>query len=85
VSGLLPVEYGYTPHGLLSHIRHGGRAWRLEYDTSGRLETVRDTLARLTRFGYDGADRVTSMTVARAARGWRRPSDHVPVTVTLEA
>jgi exodeoxyribonuclease-3 len=31
------------------------------------------------------ADRVTGMTVARAARGWTRPSDHVPVTVTLEA
>jgi exodeoxyribonuclease-3 len=30
------------------------------------------------------ADRVTGMTVARAARGWSRPSDHVPVTVTLE-
>ncbi len=30
------------------------------------------------------ADRVTSMTVARAARGWTRPSDHVPVTVTVE-
>lgn len=31
------------------------------------------------------ADRVSGMTVARAARGWTRPSDHVPVTVTLEA
>lgn len=30
------------------------------------------------------ADRVTDMTVARAARGWARPSDHVPVTVTVE-
>jgi exodeoxyribonuclease-3 len=30
------------------------------------------------------ADRVTGMTVTRAARGWTRPSDHVPVTVTVE-
>jgi exodeoxyribonuclease-3 len=30
------------------------------------------------------ADRVSSMTVARAARGWTRPSDHVPVTATIE-
>ncbi len=30
------------------------------------------------------AHRVTSMTVARAARSWTRPSDHVPVTVTVE-
>lgn len=30
------------------------------------------------------ADRVTGMTVARGARGWPRPSDHVPVTVTAE-
>ena len=30
------------------------------------------------------ADRVSSMTVARGARGWTRPSDHVPVTATIE-
>ena len=30
------------------------------------------------------ADRITGMTVARAARGWTRPSDHVPVTATVE-
>jgi exodeoxyribonuclease-3 len=29
-------------------------------------------------------DRVSSMSVARAARGWTKPSDHVPVTVRLE-
>jgi exodeoxyribonuclease-3 len=29
-------------------------------------------------------DRVSSMTVTRAARGWTQPSDHVPVTVKLE-
>jgi exodeoxyribonuclease-3 len=30
------------------------------------------------------ADRVSGMSVARAARGWARPSDHVPVTATIE-
>lgn len=30
------------------------------------------------------AARATGMTVARSARGWVRPSDHVPVTVALE-
>ncbi len=30
------------------------------------------------------ADRVKSMTVSRAARGWPRPSDFVPVTATIE-
>jgi exodeoxyribonuclease-3 len=29
-------------------------------------------------------DRVSSIAVAREARGWDRPSDHVPVTATLE-
>ncbi len=30
------------------------------------------------------ADRVSTMTVLRQARAWSRPSDHVPVTATLE-
>ena len=30
------------------------------------------------------ADRVSAITVAREARGWARPSDHVPVTAVLE-
>jgi exodeoxyribonuclease-3 len=30
------------------------------------------------------ADRVTAVHVAKDSRGWRRPSDHVPVTATLE-
>jgi exodeoxyribonuclease-3 len=29
-------------------------------------------------------DRVTDFSISRAARGWERPSDHVPVTATLE-
>ena len=29
-------------------------------------------------------DRVADFQIARAARGWERPSDHVPVTVVLE-
>ena len=29
-------------------------------------------------------DRVSAMTVAKGARAWRRPSDHVPVMATLE-
>jgi exodeoxyribonuclease-3 len=30
------------------------------------------------------ADRVTDLRVSRHLRGWSRPSDHVPVTATLE-
>ena len=30
------------------------------------------------------ADRVSAMTIAKAARGWTKPSDHVPVTATFE-
>jgi exodeoxyribonuclease-3 len=29
-------------------------------------------------------DRLSAITVAREARGWARPSDHVPVTATLD-
>lgn len=29
-------------------------------------------------------DRLVSMHIARGARGWERPSDHVPVTATIE-
>jgi exodeoxyribonuclease-3 len=30
-------------------------------------------------------DRVSALRVAKEARGWERPSDHVPVTATFEA
>ena len=30
------------------------------------------------------ADRVAAIKVTKEARGWARPSDHVPVTATLE-
>ena len=30
------------------------------------------------------ADRVSTMAIAKQARGWSQPSDHVPVTATLE-
>ena len=30
------------------------------------------------------ADRMSGITVAKEARGWARPSDHVPVTATIE-
>jgi exodeoxyribonuclease III len=30
------------------------------------------------------ADRVAKIAVSRDSRGWERPSDHVPVTATLE-
>jgi exodeoxyribonuclease-3 len=30
-------------------------------------------------------DRLVAIKIAKEARGWQRPSDHVPVTVTLEA
>jgi len=30
------------------------------------------------------ADRVCGLAVAKQARGWTRPSDHVPVTTTIE-
>ena len=31
------------------------------------------------------ADRVSALKIRREARGWERPSDHVPVTATMEA
>jgi exodeoxyribonuclease III len=30
------------------------------------------------------ADRMTGVSVMKQARGWMRPSDHVPVTATLD-
>ena len=29
-------------------------------------------------------DRVSGLEIAKHARGWERPSDHVPVTATVE-
>ena len=29
-------------------------------------------------------DRVSRIDIAKAARGWERPSDHVPVTAAIE-
>jgi exodeoxyribonuclease-3 len=31
------------------------------------------------------ADRLSGISVAKESRGWKRPSDHVPVTATIEA
>jgi exodeoxyribonuclease III len=31
------------------------------------------------------ADRISDMSVLKRLRGWMRPSDHVPVTLTIEA
>jgi exodeoxyribonuclease-3 len=31
------------------------------------------------------ADRVSSIRISKEARGWAQPSDHVPVTATIEA
>jgi exodeoxyribonuclease-3 len=30
------------------------------------------------------ADRVSGMNITKQARGWTRPSDHVPVTAVIE-
>jgi exodeoxyribonuclease-3 len=48
--------------------------------------TVGDRGRRLDHIWISRAlrDRVSDFGIARDARGWHRPSDHVPVTVTLE-
>jgi RHS repeat-associated protein len=60
VKGLDDVEYAYDSHGHLIYTRQGKRGWSQFYDGSGRLSSIRDTLGRVTSFGYDAADRVTS-------------------------
>jgi YD repeat-containing protein len=60
VGTLLPVHLVYDSRGKLSELTQGDRGWRYGYDDLGRLQVVRDTLQRMTRFTYDGADRVAS-------------------------
>ena len=56
---------------------------------AGRVEMMRnhqDPSGELDSAAFEGTD-ITftdSLDVLREARGWERPSDHAPVTLTLE-
>jgi len=57
--GLDSVTYAYDGQGRLSQTVSGGRTWQYDYDTSGRLLSTLDPLARQDSLFYDSADRVT--------------------------
>jgi RHS repeat-associated protein len=67
VPGLFPARFAYDDRGRLKALGSGGgdeeRKVFLTYDTSGRLETVTDPLARVVSFSYDQAGRLTSQTL----------------------
>ena len=50
----------------------------------GQLKTPTAAAASTTLVSPQLGDRVARIDIARAARGWERPSDHVPVTATVE-
>lgn len=58
-----PVRLGYDASGRLTHLAQGARAWRYGYDGRGRLETVTDTLGRVSSYKYDLADRESLLTL----------------------
>ncbi len=60
VGNLAAVTLEYDARGKLFQLSQGDRGWGYRYDTLGRLELVRDTLGRMSRYTYDGADRVVS-------------------------
>ena len=59
---VLPVVRSYDEHGRLDHVEQGDREVDLEYDALNRLVGI-DSADGLTRFGYDDADRVVSVTL----------------------
>lgn len=63
IPGLASISYGYDSQGRVTHIQQSGRPVRLHYDSRGRLDTVTDTLNRVTTFAYDLADRETLRTL----------------------
>ncbi len=60
LGNLASVSLGYDSRGKLTQLSQGNRGWRYSYDALGRLDVVSDSLHRVTRYFYDGADRVTS-------------------------
>jgi RHS repeat-associated protein len=61
--GLDTLRRSYDARGRLVEVRQGSRGWRLSYDSRGRVAVVRDTLGRMTTYGYDTADRPTTQTL----------------------
>lgn len=61
--GVDPLELTAGNHGRITMMKQGSRIWTYAYDGRGRLEFVRDTLGRMTRFGYDASDRPRSQTM----------------------
>ena len=57
------IHIAYDSHGRDSLLQQGVLGWRYGYDARGRLTTIRDTLARVTRLQHDDADRLTRQTM----------------------
>ena len=62
VPGIEPTRYLYDSRGRIRSISQGTRFVSNDYDASGRLSRVRDSLNNQTSFEYDAADRVTKQT-----------------------
>ena len=60
IPGLLPVQLAYDPHGRLSMVTQGSRAYTMSYNAEGYLSSIADPLSRTRGFSYDLAGRITT-------------------------
>jgi RHS repeat-associated protein len=59
VAALTPIDLNYNASGDLAAVTQGSRTMTYTYTPKHELETMRDSLGRITRFEYDMAGRVT--------------------------
>lgn len=61
--GLLPTQFSRDSHGRISSIIQGDRTKTYTYNTSGWVDTVTDSVARVTSMQYDSSGQVVSKTL----------------------
>jgi YD repeat-containing protein len=63
VTGLAANSLQYDSRGRLSSVSQGGRSVTFTYDSNSYLDTVTDSLGRVTGFDHDAVGRVTAQTL----------------------
>lgn len=67
--GVDPIKIAYDEHGGVKTVTQGTTSQTFTYDPKLRLQSRKDALGNTVTYGYDDADRVTSVTVDDDAPG----------------
>jgi YD repeat-containing protein len=67
-SGKATLKLTYGPRGLLTSMARGGRVFRYDYDSAGRMKAVTDPLGRVEQYAFDTVGRVVKQTLSDLSR-----------------